>query len=48
MRVARIVNCAFEPTSGVAATMAMHFAGKNGLLLLPTIVDCAQNVTSHE
>jgi len=28
--------------------MAMLFAGKNALLLLSHIIDCAQAATSHE
>jgi hypothetical protein len=47
MRVAETLKRPFEFASGVAATMAMLFAGKTALLLLSPIIDCAQAATSH-
>jgi hypothetical protein len=43
--VARRVNCAFESTSGVAATMSMLFADTTALLPLQTTIDHAQVAT---
>jgi hypothetical protein len=48
MRVAGTVNCAFESTSGAAATMAKLLVDANGLLLLHTTIESPPVATPHE